>query len=1231
MNHIYRIVWNHSTACWQAVSEIGKGKHKVKATKISSTASSSSHLQIFHQIRPLAILVSLVTSSLAVAAPTGGQVTAGQANIQQQGAVTNVHQSSQNAAINWQNFNIKPQETVNFHQPNRDSVTLNRVIGNERSVIEGAINAKGNVFISNPNGVLIGNGSQINVGSLVATTQNISDDDFVKGNYQFDGKGNGRVENLGNIVVPEGGVVALIAPVVKNQGKITASQGLVVLASAEAFRISLPNEHFNYTVKRGTLQGLVDNGGAILAEGGRVVLTAKGISEVKKSVIKHSGVIEANRVTNKGGVVELLGDLDNSELHFSGSIKAEGKGNADGGFVETSAAKVKIDNKARVSTKAKKGKTGKWVIDPKDFTVAKNGGDITGQQVSNNLKSSNVELKSRSGAKEGKGDLVINDEISWDKNTLTLNADNDIHINKTLNGSGTAKLELKFGQGTEDGENTDYIINNNDLVSPHSVRINLPEGKFFILKKGNGGEEVIFDVIHRMPEIRDDGSTMEFGSMNIALGNEIDISYTKNKTDFLGWGDPLGVTIHLHGLGHKLSGLNIHSENEEDGIGLIRSLENSTVRDLSLVDVNIITPNSIGIGGITGYSYSGTFLGNYMSGTIDGRWGIGGVLGESYDGKLIKNGVSLKINGGIECKGYQCLPIHLGGVIGTARNTDIFHNQVLLKVNSNGATIGGLAGYFHSQPGKIEGNHSTVEIISNYMDNGIVAGGLIGQANFIGEFDVKNSYAKVLIKNVLYIGGLIGEGNIYDGAIVNIKNSYIEGEISTLPNRGAYVGGVIGSIASNAKKGKSFLNIDNVYSKANVSGSWRIGGLIGGGYYTYADEHKDPLTINIHNSYAMGKISTISTDDWYKNNEVVGGLIGNLVQSSTVTNSYYNNENKFLNNLGEAISLEDIKDKDIFKDNAWTIDADENGNPIGLPKLRSFLKGDVFIKKNLIKEYDGNAVTLIEDLKALNGWNNINIDGLKEGDTFENSFMGEISIDENNGNWINSVNTGEYSLIVRGLSSDKYRVVYGSGTLKISPKKLYVLMGTKEFDGTNIVNANHITDLNGIIDSDKDKIKVLGSGVLESKNIGFNKLVKHNFYLDDFYSNYILVVDNSLWNITKSSVYNEDLKQIKNVYFMNKNKSDMSVVDYTSDSLSIKENVGVLSDFVNVYNGYIKIEKDKRFYQKTKGVNLLEMQYCLSAKIGKYMNQCNSIFILSSCPNKDFFKNHKKIYCRTYM
>src|SRR5437764_7367559 len=51
------------------------------------------------------------------ARPMGGQVVAGSASIAQSAAATNVNQSTQRAAIDWQSFNVGNQHTVNFNQP----------------------------------------------------------------------------------------------------------------------------------------------------------------------------------------------------------------------------------------------------------------------------------------------------------------------------------------------------------------------------------------------------------------------------------------------------------------------------------------------------------------------------------------------------------------------------------------------------------------------------------------------------------------------------------------------------------------------------------------------------------------------------------------------------------------------------------------------------------------------------------------------------------------------------------------------------------------------------------------------------------------------------------------------------------------------------------------------------------------------------------------------------------
>jgi filamentous hemagglutinin family protein len=101
-----------------------------------------------------AAIALLALSPTVYAGPTGGTVTAGTATINQSGAVTNIDQSTTKAIIDWQSFSIAKQETVNFNQPSASAATLNRVTGNERSVISGALNANGQVFIVNSADVL---------------------------------------------------------------------------------------------------------------------------------------------------------------------------------------------------------------------------------------------------------------------------------------------------------------------------------------------------------------------------------------------------------------------------------------------------------------------------------------------------------------------------------------------------------------------------------------------------------------------------------------------------------------------------------------------------------------------------------------------------------------------------------------------------------------------------------------------------------------------------------------------------------------------------------------------------------------------------------------------------------------------------------------------------------------------------------------------------------------------
>ena len=174
LNHAYRLIWSHVFNAWVAVAESAKGQGKsASRSKIMVTATAA------------AAALSLGLAPPALAAPTDGQVVAGAASISQAGNTTTINQSSQNLAINWQDFSIAANEAVRFNQPNSASIVLNRVIGQSNSQIFGAMSANGQVFILNPNGVLFGAGSQVNVGGLVASTLSLSNDDFLAGKYNF--------------------------------------------------------------------------------------------------------------------------------------------------------------------------------------------------------------------------------------------------------------------------------------------------------------------------------------------------------------------------------------------------------------------------------------------------------------------------------------------------------------------------------------------------------------------------------------------------------------------------------------------------------------------------------------------------------------------------------------------------------------------------------------------------------------------------------------------------------------------------------------------------------------------------------------------------------------------------------------------------------------------------------------------------------------------------------------
>jgi large exoprotein involved in heme utilization and adhesion len=198
----------------------------------------------------------------------------------------------------------------------------------------------------------------------VASTLNITDSDFMAGNYRFSGNSSGTVKNAGSIAA-NGGYVAMLGANVSNQGVIAANLGTVVLAAGEAITLDVAGDGLlNVTVNKGAVDALIENGGLIQADGGKVLLTASVAGDLLKTVVNNTGVIEAQTLDNRSGTIMLLADMQSGTVNVGGKLDASAPNGGDGGFVETSAAHVNILSGAGVTTAAPAGSTGNWLIDP---------------------------------------------------------------------------------------------------------------------------------------------------------------------------------------------------------------------------------------------------------------------------------------------------------------------------------------------------------------------------------------------------------------------------------------------------------------------------------------------------------------------------------------------------------------------------------------------------------------------------------------------------------------------------------------------------------------------------------------------------------------------------------------------------------------------------------------------------------------------------------------------------
>ncbi|MFH0731727.1 MAG: SBBP repeat-containing protein [Candidatus Omnitrophota bacterium] len=301
--------------------------------------------------------------------PDGESVESGNATFERPDQNTLNITAADNTVINFSSFNIQANETVNYFQPNVSSTVLNRILDSDPSQIYGSLNANGNIFLINVHGINFGQTAQVNVSSLVASTLDVSTNNFVNGNYILEhanGAEFAAILNEGNITANN---VALIGSLAKNAGIITAVAGTVNLASGNKTTVSFDamgliqievNEETSgkvYDTEGNALADAVSNTGQIQAH--QVFFSAKTADDIFENAVNHTGITKAGALVEENGVIKFVA---NNNIKASGTLEAEG------GSVEITTTKsITVDNE--LSTK---GDT--TLAADKDITVS---ADIT--------------------------------------------------------------------------------------------------------------------------------------------------------------------------------------------------------------------------------------------------------------------------------------------------------------------------------------------------------------------------------------------------------------------------------------------------------------------------------------------------------------------------------------------------------------------------------------------------------------------------------------------------------------------------------------------------------------------------------------------------------------------------------------------------------------------------------------------------------------------------------------
>jgi filamentous hemagglutinin len=277
-----------------------------------------------------------VPCAAAACAGVNTWVTSGSASLSQSGNRMDINQATPTATLNWESFDIAAGNIVNFNQPSANSVALNKIFEANPSQIFGTLTSNGQVYLLNPNGLIFGPNSVVNVGGLVASSLAISQaaiKDGIAGAIQegspafeaVDADGN-PIQNLGVIeiqsganITSNGGEVLIFAPTVTNEGTIQAPSGQAILGAGQRIFLSTPLNTSSQV--RGLLIAVGGNGTVTNGAQGQIVSTAGDVT-LAGLAVNQMGRVSATTTIESNGSIQLQ-----AEATTATSLTTSGSGN----------------------------------------------------------------------------------------------------------------------------------------------------------------------------------------------------------------------------------------------------------------------------------------------------------------------------------------------------------------------------------------------------------------------------------------------------------------------------------------------------------------------------------------------------------------------------------------------------------------------------------------------------------------------------------------------------------------------------------------------------------------------------------------------------------------------------------------------------------------------------------------------------------------------------------------